>query len=135
MVIKETKTVPVLPCNNVHSQHRRAHSNTIKNYSTFFIHILNKSQNRIKIKLFTSSSTSSNIIMRLSITAAAFLFCSCAQGFAPSLSSSRQSSTVVQHTISSQWTMDEPVPEVSFFCYIFDHSTCHDKIRDFVLSD
>jgi len=51
--------------------------------------------------------------MRLSITAATFLFCSCAQGFAPSLSSSRQSNAVVQNAvISSQWTMDEPVPEV-----------------------
>ena len=67
--------------------------------------------------------------MRLSITAATFLFCSCAQGFAPSLSSSRQSNAVVQNAvISSQWTMDEPVPEVSFmFLFFFDHSTCHDK--------
>ena len=66
--------------------------------------------------------------MRLSITAATFLFCSCAQGFAPSLSSSRQSNAVVQNAvISSQWTMDEPVPEVSFMFFFFDHSTCHDK--------
>jgi NRPS condensation-like uncharacterized protein len=65
--------------------------------------------------------------MRLSITAAAFLFCSCAQGFTPSLSSSRKSSAVVQNAISSQWTMDEPVPEVSFVIFFFDHSTCHDE--------
>ena len=58
--------------------------------------------------------------MRLSITAATFLFCSCAQGFAPSLSSSRQSNAVVQNAvISSQWTMDEPVPEVSFMFLFF----------------
>ena len=58
--------------------------------------------------------------MRLSITAATFLFCSCAQGFAPSLSSSRQSNAVVQNAvISSQWTMDEPVPEVSFMFFCF----------------